>query len=43
MKWKGRRESDNVVDRRGRRAAGTAGAGVLLNFVGRRFGIKGIL
>jgi predicted metalloprotease len=43
MKWKGRRQSDNVIDSRGRRVAGTAGAGVLLNFVGRRFGFKGIL
>lgn len=43
MRWKGRRESTNVVDSRGRRASSTAGAGVLLNFVGRRFGIKGIL
>ena len=43
MKWKGRRESTNVVDSRGKRAVGTAGAGALLNFVGRRFGIKGIL
>jgi len=43
MKWKGRRQSDNVVDSRGRRVANTAGAGMLLNFVGRRFGMKGIL
>jgi predicted metalloprotease len=43
MKWKGRRQSTNVEDSRGRRVAGTAGAGVLLNLVGRRFGIKGIL
>jgi len=43
MKWKGRRESTNVVDSRGKKIAGTAGAGVLLNFVGRRFGMKGIL
>ena len=43
MKWKGRRRSSNVVDSRGKRVAGTAGAGVLLNLVGRRFGIKGIL
>ncbi|MDH3923410.1 MAG: zinc metallopeptidase [Xanthomonadales bacterium] len=43
MKWKGRRQSDNVVDSRGRRVANTAGAGVLLNLVGRRFGMKGIL
>jgi hypothetical protein len=43
MKWKGRRESTNVVDSRGKRVAGTAGAGVLLNLVGRRFGLKGVL
>jgi len=44
MKWKGNRASKNVDDARGRRmAAGGAGAGMLLNFVGRRFGIKGIL
>jgi len=43
MKWKGRRQSDNVIDSRGKRVVQTAGAGVLLNFVGRRFGLKGIL
>jgi len=43
MKWKGRRQSDNVIDSRGKRVAQTAGAGVLLNLVGRRFGLKGIL
>ena len=43
MKWKGRRESKNVVDSRGKRVASTAGAGVILNLVGRRFGMKGIL
>lgn len=43
MKWKGRRESTNVVDSRGKRVASTAGAGVLLNLVGRKFGLKGIL
>jgi len=43
MKWKGRRGSDNVIDSRGKRVAGAAGAGVLLNLVGRRFGFKGIL
>ena len=43
MKWKGRRQSSNVEDARGRKVAGAAGAGVLLNLVGRRFGIKGIL
>ena len=43
MKWKGRRESSNVVDSRGKKTANTAGAAVLLNFVGRRFGMKGVL
>jgi predicted metalloprotease len=43
MKWKGRRGSDNVIDSRGKRVASTAGAGMLLNLVGRRFGLKGIL
>ena len=43
MKWKGRRKSTNVVDSRGKKVANTAGAAVLLNFVGRRFGMKGIL
>jgi len=43
MKWKGRRQSDNVIDSRGKRVVNTAGAGMLLNFVGRRFGLKGIL
>ncbi|MDZ4730404.1 MAG: neutral zinc metallopeptidase [Xanthomonadales bacterium] len=45
MKWKGRRSSSNVEDARGRQASagGGAGAGMLLNLVGRTFGIKGIL
>jgi len=44
MKWKGRRASTNVEDARGRRmAASTAGAGAILNLVGRTFGLKGIL
>jgi predicted metalloprotease len=43
MKWKGRRGSDNVIDSRGKRVVGGAGAGALLSFVGRRFGLKGIL
>jgi len=44
MKWKGRKGSSNVDDARGRKVvAGGAGAGVLLNLVGRKFGIKGIL
>lgn len=44
MKWKGRRTSSNVEDARGRRVvAGGAGAGALLQLVGRSFGWKGIL
>jgi len=43
MKWKGRRQSDNVIDSRGKRVVRTAGSGALLSLVGRRFGIKGIL
>jgi len=44
MKWKGRRASTNVEDARGRRmAARTAGAGAILNLVGRTFGLKGVL
>jgi len=44
MKWKGRRGSSNVEDARGRRVvAGGAGAGMILNLVGRKFGFKGIL
>ena len=43
MKWKGRRQSSNVEDRRGQTVARTAGAGVIMNLVGRRFGFKGIL
>lgn len=45
MKWKGRRGSDKVIDARGRSggAGGTPLAGTVLNLVGRRFGIKGIL
>ena len=43
MKWKGRRQSDNVIDSRGKKVVQTAGTGVLLNFVARRFGLKGIL
>jgi hypothetical protein len=45
MKWKGNRASTNVDDARGRRgvAGGGGGAAMLLNLVGRRFGIKGIL
>jgi predicted metalloprotease len=43
MKWRGRRTSSNVEDARNRRVvAGGAGAGVLLNLVGRSFGWKGI-
>ncbi len=45
MKWKGRRSSSNVDDARGRRisAGGGAGAGMLINLVGRTFGLKGII
>ncbi len=44
MKWKGRRSSTNIEDARGRSTgASTAGAGMLLSMVGRRFGIKGIV
>jgi uncharacterized protein len=45
MEWKGRRSSSNVEDARGSRTMGgsSAGAGMLLSLVGRRFGIKGIL
>jgi predicted metalloprotease len=44
MKWKGRRGSTNVEDARGRRVvAGAGGLGMLLNLVGRTFGMKGIL
>lgn len=46
MKWKGNRASTNVDDARGRRVVaggGSGAAGLLLNMVGRRFGIKGIL
>ena len=45
MKWKGRRGSSNVQDARSKRvrAASGAGAGAILNLVGRSFGWKGIL
>ena len=43
MKWKGRRSSTNVTDKRGEKVANTAAAGAVLHFVGRRFGFKGIL
>jgi len=43
MKWRGRRGSSNVEDARGKRVATGAGAGVLIDFVLRRFGIKGVL
>jgi predicted metalloprotease len=44
MKWKGRRGSSNVEDARGRRVvAGAGGLGIILNLVGRTFGMKGIL
>lgn len=44
MKWKGRRRSSNVTDARGKRvAAGSAGLATILNLVGRRFGLKGVV
>ncbi len=46
MKWKGRRSSTNIRDRRGERSvrgAGSGAAGAILSMVGKRFGIKGIL
>jgi predicted metalloprotease len=44
MKWEGRRRSSNVTDARGKRVAvGAAGLATVLNFVGRAFGIRGIL
>lgn len=44
MEWKGRRQSTNVEDARGRRmVAGGASLGLLLRFVGQMFGMKGIL
>ena len=43
MKWKGRRQSENVEDMRGQRVVRTAGAGALLHLVGRTFGLKGII
>jgi uncharacterized protein len=47
MEWKGRRESDNVEDSRGRSSGGGGGVGGgglgLLMTIGRVFGFKGIL
>jgi len=44
MEWKGRRQSTNVDDARGKKmVAGTATAGILLRFVGQKWGLKGIL
>jgi predicted metalloprotease len=44
MEWKGRRESDNVEDARGQTVTpGIGGAGTILTFIGRQFGIKGIV
>jgi predicted metalloprotease len=43
MKWKGRRGSDNVTDKRGETVVRTAGAGAVLHLVGRMFGMKGVL
>jgi len=44
MKWKGRRSSSNVSDRRGQVSTRSAGgAGMLLGLVSRTFGLKGII
>ena len=43
MKWKGRRSSANVSDRRGQSVSRSAGAGALIGLVGRTFGFKGII
>ena len=43
MKWKGRKSSSNVTDKRGETVARTAGAGAIWHLVGRTFGMKGIL
>lgn len=43
MKWKGRRQSENVEDRRGQKIARGVGAGAILQLVGSRFGFKGIM
>ncbi|KAA9132624.1 hypothetical protein F3N42_05235 [Marinihelvus fidelis] len=44
MRWKGRRQSTNVEDARGKKVvARTAAGGMILNLVGRKFGFKGIL
>jgi uncharacterized protein len=44
MEWKGRRQSTNVDDARGKKmVAGTASLGILLRFVGQRWGLKGLL
>lgn len=43
MEWKGRRQSSNVDDARGRQMAGTASIGLLLRFVGQIFGWKGVM
>ena len=39
MKWKGRKSSSNVTDKRGETVARTAGAGALLHRVGRTLGM----
>jgi predicted metalloprotease len=43
MKWKGRRSSTNVTDKRGQTVRNTAAAGTVLSLVGRTFGMKGIM
>ena len=44
MKWKGRRQSSNVTDARGRRVSGggSAAGAMMLQMVVRTFGAKGI-
>ena len=43
MKWKGRRSSSNVRDKRGETVVRTAGGLAIFNLVARTFGTKGIL
>jgi predicted metalloprotease len=44
MEWKGRRQSTNVDDARGRKmAAGTASIGLIIRLVMRMFGTKGLI
>ena len=43
MKWKGRKSSSNVTDKRGETVARTAVDGQIFHLVGRSFGMKGFL